>query len=192
MRVQVRLFTWMSLFFCGLWLVGCRFDMKDQPRYEPFEASTLFADGASVRPRIADTVARNEPVVDDLLHSGRINGDFSPTFPFTITEQVLERGQQRYNIFCAPCHDLTGSGHGVITNYGMRTPPSFHDPDLREEPAGYYFVTITDGTRVMPSYASRIPVEDRWAIVAYIRALQLSQGADVSTLPAEDLPKLGQ
>ena len=192
MRVQVRLFTWMSLLCCGLWLAGCRFDMSDQPRYEPFESSTLFADGASVRPRIADTVARNEPVVNDLLHSGRINGDFSPTFPFTITEQVLERGQQRYDIFCAPCHDLTGGGQGVVTEYGMRTPTSFHDPDLRAEPAGYYFVTITDGTRVMPSYASRIPVEDRWAIVAYIRALQLSQGADVNTLPAEDLSKLDQ
>lgn len=178
------------IFVCILVLAGCRYEMSDQPRYEPFESSTLFADGASVRPRVADTVARNEPIVNDLLHSGRIDNRFSPTFPFTVTEQILERGQQRYNIFCAPCHDVAGTGHGVITEYGMRTPPSFHDPDLRDEPVGYYFVTITDGTRVMPSYASRIPVEDRWAIVAYIRALQLSQNADTKTLPAEDLPKL--
>ena len=178
------------IFVCILVLAGCRYEMSDQPRYEPFESSTLFADGASVRPRVADTVARNEPIVNDLLHSGRIDNRFSPTFPFTVTEQILERGQQRYNIFCAPCHDVAGTGHGVITEYGMRTPPSFHDPDLRDEPVGYYFVTITNGTRVMPSYASRIPVEDRWAIVAYIRALQLSQNADVKTLPSEDLPKL--
>lgn len=187
----MRIFRWTGLIVvCIFVLAGCRYEMSDQPRYEPFESSTLFADGASVRPRVADTVARNEPIVNDLLHSGRIDNRFSPTFPFTVTEQLLERGQQRYNIFCAPCHDVAGTGHGVITEYGMRVPPSFHDPDLRDEPVGYYFVTITDGTRVMPSYASRIPVEDRWAIVAYIRALQLSQNADVTTLPAEDLPKL--
>ncbi|MFZ1757132.1 MAG: cytochrome c, partial [Caldilineaceae bacterium] len=107
---------------------------------------------------------------------------------FTVTQTILERGQQRFEIFCAPCHGLTGDGTGVITEYGMPQPDSFHLPDLREREAGYYFAIITDGTRVMPSYAARVPVEDRWAIVAYIRALQLSQNVNATEIPAEKLP----
>lgn len=166
--------------------------MSDQPRMEAFEASSFFADGASVRPRVADTISRDQVNLDDQLHTGRINGQFATTFPFTVTQEVLNRGQERYNIFCAPCHSEVGDGHGIITDYGMRVPTSFHDPGLRNEPNGYYFSLITDGTRVMPSYAARITVEDRWAIVAYIRALQLSQGADVQQLPADELPKIEQ
>lgn len=179
------------LFASGL-IAGCRLDMRDQPRYEPFEESAFFADRASVRPRVADTVARNQLVLDDQLHTGRINGQVADTFPFTVTVAILERGQERYDIFCTPCHGLVGDGHGVVTEYGMPVPTSFHDPDLRAEPTGYYFTVITNGTRVMPSYASRIPPEDRWAIIAYIRALQLSQNVDAAQLPAEELPQLEQ
>lgn len=173
-------------------LAGCRLDMRDQPRYEPLEESAFFADHASARPRIADTVARNQPVLDDQLHTGRVNGQVADSFPFTVTVPVLERGQERYTIFCSPCHGLVGDGKGIITEYGMPVPTSFHDPDLRAEAAGYYFTIITDGTRVMPSYASRIPPEDRWAIIAYIRALQLSQNAEAAQLPADALPPLDQ
>ncbi len=181
-----------SLFFALGLLAGCRLDMRDQPRYEPLEASTFFADGAAVRPRIADTVARNEVNLDDQLHTGRVNGQVADSFPFTVTVAVLERGQERYNIFCAPCHGLVGDGQGIITDYGMPVPASFHDPALRDETTGYYFTVITNGTRVMPSYASRIRPEDRWAIIAYVRALQLSQNAAADQLSAEDLPQLDQ
>ena len=192
---QLRRFRCLSfigvIFAFGL-LAGCRLDMRDQPRYEPLEASTFFADGASARLRVADTVARTEVNLDDQLHTGRVNGQVADSFPFTVTVALLERGQERYNIFCAPCHGLVGDGHGIVTDYGMPVPTSFHDPDLRAEPTGYYFSIITDGTRVMPSYASRIRPEDRWAIIAYIRALQLSQNVAKSQLSAEDLPKVEQ
>jgi mono/diheme cytochrome c family protein len=187
-----RRLTLISFFLALGLLAGCRLDMRDQPRYEPFEASTLFADGASARPRVADTVARNEVALDDQLHTGRVNGQVADSFPFTVTVAILERGQERYNIFCTPCHGLVGDGHGIVTEYGMPVPTSFHDPALREETAGYYFTVITNGTRVMPRYASRIRSEDRWAIIAYIRALQLSQNAAAAQLSAEDLPQLEQ
>jgi len=164
--------------------------MRDQPRYESLEESTFFADKLSARPPAPDTVARGYLRIDKHLYTGQINNDFAPTFPFTVTMEVLERGQERFNIFCTPCHGFAGDGQGVIVEYGMKQPPSFHDPDLRERPPGYYFDFISRGSRVMPSYASRIPPEDRWAIIAYIRALQLSQNADVSAVPPEEVPNL--
>jgi hypothetical protein len=179
-----------SLFSCLAIAAGCTLDMRDQPRHEPFEESAMFADGASVRPRIADTVARGQLRLDEHLYTGRVNNQSVNTFPFTVTLSILERGHERYDIFCTPCHGLVGDGNGIIAEYGMETPPSFHDPDLRDASAGHYFRIITNGTRVMPSYAARIPVEDRWAIVAYIRALQLSQNADASQLSADELPQL--
>lgn len=162
--------------------------MEDQPRFEAQESSRFFADGAASRPRLADTVARGELRLEPLLSSGRVAGEFIDSFPFTVTQTVLERGQQRFEIFCSPCHGLTGDGQGVIIEYGMPPPDSFHAPDLRERQAGYYFAIISDGTRVMPSYAARIPIEDRWAIVAYIRALQLSQNTDASQIAPGKLP----
>ena len=190
--IKFRIFPLIGLLFCLGVMASCTLDMHDQPRYEPFEESNFFADKASVRPRVADTVARGQAHLDEQLYTGRINGDFAQTFPFTVTLATLARGEERYNIFCTPCHGLVGDGHGIITQYGMKVPPSFHDPDLRDQPPGYYFDIITGGTRVMPSYAARIPPADRWAIIAYIRALQLSQNADVKQLPADELPKLGQ
>ncbi|MBI3957344.1 MAG: cytochrome c [Chloroflexi bacterium] len=169
-------------------LGGCALTLEDQPRFEAQEASAFFADGGASRPRIADTVARGELRLDPLLTSGRVGGRFIDSFPFTVTQTLLERGQQRYDIFCSPCHGLTGDGQGVITEYGMPNPESFHSPELRDRQAGYYFAIISDGTRVMPSYAARIPVADRWAIVAYIRALQLSQNVDAGEIPPEKLP----
>jgi mono/diheme cytochrome c family protein len=172
--------------------VSCRLDMREQPRLDPLEQSSFFADKLSARPRVADTVARGQLHLDEQLYTGRINDELATTFPFTITQATIERGQERFDIFCAPCHGLLGDGQGIITEYGMRVPPSFHDPALRDEPAGYYFEVMTDGTRVMPSYGERIVPQDRWAIVAYIRALQLSQNAELSQVPADQVPKLGQ
>lgn len=169
---------------------ACTLDMHQQPRYDPLEPSVFFADGASARPRVADTVARGQLRLDDHLYTGRIDNRFAQTFPFTVTLQTLERGRERYDIFCGPCHGLAGNGDGIIIDYGMRAPNSFHDPDVRDQPHGYYFAIITNGTRIMPSYAARIAAEDRWAIVAYIRALQLGQHVDVSQLSPEDLAAL--
>jgi len=181
-----------GLFFCVGFMTSCRLDMRDQPRYEPLEESTFFADQSSARPRVADTVARGQLHTDDQLYTGRVNGQVADSFPFTVTTEILQRGQQRYDIFCTPCHGLLGDGKGIVTEYGMPAPTSFHDPDLRAETAGYYFTIITNGTRVMPSYAARIHPADRWAIIAYIRALQLSQNAEASQLAADELPQLEQ
>lgn len=173
-------------------LVGCTLDMRDQPRYDSFEESTFFADHSSARPRVADTIARGQLQLDQQLATGRVDGKLTESFPFTVTLALLQRGHERYEVFCTPCHGLLGDGQGVVTNFGMKTPPSFHTQEMRDEPAGFFFETITDGTRVMPSYASRIPIADRWAIVAYVRALQLSQNADASQAPPDALPQLDQ
>lgn len=178
------------LIICLALTTGCVLDMRDQPRYESFEKSPFFEDNSSARPPVAGAVARGQLRTDEHLYEGRVNDEFAPTFPFTVTLEVLERGQERYNIFCSPCHGLVGDGQGIIVEYGLRQPTSFHDPELRDEPPGYYFDLISRGTRVMPSYASRIRAEDRWAIVAYIRALQLSQDADLSQVPSNEIPNL--
>jgi hypothetical protein len=182
----------------SLWLIiglgllaGCALDMRDQPRYEAFEESAFFEDQASVRPLVADTIPRGQLHLDDHLYTGRVNNEFAQTFPFEVTLETLERGQERYNIFCAPCHSQVGDGESVVVEYGMRQPPSFHTQELRDQPPGYYFDLISRGTRVMPAYESRITPEDRWAIIAYIRALQLSQNADLSDVPPSEISNLG-
>jgi mono/diheme cytochrome c family protein len=159
---------------------ACAQQMANQPRYDPLEASTFFADGQSARQPVPDTVAR-----------GRLQAANSPAsasleaFPFPVTREVLERGQQRFDIFCAPCHGQAGYGDGMVVRRGFLPPPSFHDDRLREAPAGHFYGVITDGFGAMPSYADQVPARDRWAIVAYIRALQLSQHAPVTDLPPE-------
>jgi mono/diheme cytochrome c family protein len=178
------------LVICLGLLAGCTLNMRTQPRLDPFEESTLFEDHSSARPGIAGVVSRDSPQLNPHLYRGQLNGEFAQTFPFTVTQQVLERGRERYDIFCSPCHGYVGDGQGIVVEYGMRQPASFHDPELRAEPAGYYFDLITNGTRVMPSYAARIQPDDRWAIVAYIRALQLSQQADPAQVPPQEAPNL--
>lgn len=185
---RIRVWPLVVLLCCMSLTAGCALTMRDQPRFEPFEESAFFGDGASSRLPVEGTVARGQLRLDDHFYTGRVNGRLVDTFPFTVTVEILERGHERYDIFCSPCHGLLGDGNGIVTEYGMRKPDSFHDPDVRDEPPGFYFETITDGTRIMPSYASRIPPEDRWAIVAYIRALQLSQNADPAQAPPGELP----
>ena len=169
---------------------ACRQDMHDQPRYEPLEASDFFADGRSARPDVPGTVARGELQLDLHLIEGRINGEFAETFPFPITAEVLEHGQERFNIFCSVCHGASGNGLGMVVKRGMKQPTSFHVERLQQSPPGYFFDVITNGYGVMYDYSARLSPRDRWAVVAYIRTLQFSQAVDASALPQEDRSRL--
>ena len=157
--------------------------MANQPKYDPLEASDFFADGMSARPRIAGTVARGELSHDPFLSTGKINGQLADGFPFPVTEQVMNRGQERFNVYCSPCHSKLGDGNGMIPSRGYRRPPSFHTETLRTARTGHFYDVITNGFGAMPPYAAQINVRDRWAIVAYIRALQVSQSGTVADLP---------
>jgi mono/diheme cytochrome c family protein len=163
-------------------LFGCRQDMHDQPKYEPLEKSDFFGDSRSERDPIEGTVARGELREDQHFYNGKVNNQPAHTFPMELTESTVKRGQERFNIYCSPCHDSLGTGNGMVVQRGFKKPPSLHIDRLREAPVGYYFDVITDGFGVMSSYAEQVPVADRWAIIAYIRALQLSQHANVSDL----------
>ena len=190
--------NWTACLRCGvvLWILcataGCRQDMHDQPKYEPLEASSFFPDGRASRPLVPGTVARGQLREDTHLYEGKVAGKPAETFPFPINLKTLERGQQRYNIYCSPCHDRVGNGNGMIVRRGYRRPPSYHIDRLRAAPPGYFFDVITHGFGVMPDYAAQVPVNDRWAIVAYIRALQLSQHAGLADLPPAEQTKLGE
>jgi mono/diheme cytochrome c family protein len=168
--------------------LGCRRDMQDQPRLEPFEGSTFFDDGRAARPIPPHTIARGQLVTDELAATGKRAGKFVDVFPSAVTRETIARGEDRYNIYCTPCHDRTGSGRGLVVQRGFPRAASFHESRLREAPPGYLFNAITNGFGVMPSYAGQIPLADRWAIVAYVRVLQLSQGATLADVePAKRL-----
>lgn len=172
-------------------LAGCRQPrqaMYDQPKYEPYEAARLWDNGTMARPFPDGTVARGRHEDDRAYLTGTLStGDFAPAIPerFTVDRQLLRRGQQRFNIYCSPCHGKLGFGDGMIVQRGFLQPPSYHQQRLREMPDGYFFDVMTRGFGQMPSYASQVPVDDRWAIVTYIRALQLSQNARLAALPEE-------
>lgn len=174
---------------------GCT-DMYDQAKYEPFEASPLFPDGAASRPLVQGTVPREDPrglpaVEDrDLLTTGLKDGLPSKVTPFPIDREALERGRERYNIYCTPCHGYAGDGLGVIVQRGFTKPPSYTDPRLVDSPIGHFFQVMTNGHGAMYSFAARVTPQDRWKIAAYIRALQLSQGATPADLTAEDQSKI--
>jgi len=168
-------------------MAGCRQDMADQPKKTPLSPSSFFGDGRSERPLIDNTVPRGSLEDDSLF----IPKD-SNAFPLPLTKELLDRGQDRYKIFCTPCHGLQGDGNGMVVMRGMRRPPSYHQPRLRDVPNGYIFDVITNGFGAMLGYSAQIPPQDRWAIVAYVRALQLSRNAPVSDLPAELRQKLSQ
>jgi hypothetical protein len=169
---------------------GCRQDMHDQPRLEPLEASDFFHDGRASRPPVAGTVARGELRLDSHYYTGRQGGELAETFPFPVTREVLERGRERYGIFCTPCHDRLGTGNGMIVRRGFPQPPSFHEERLRAAPVGHFFDVISNGLGRMTSYADRVPPRDRWAIAAYLRALQLSQNAALADVPPDERRKL--
>ncbi len=167
---------------------NCRQDMHDQPRFEPLEANAFFSDGRASRPLIKGTVARGHLKLDKHFYTGKVDGELVATFPFPITEDVLKRGRQRYNIFCTPCHDGIGSGNGMIVQRGFRPPPSFHIERLRGIPVGHFFDVMTSGLGAMYDYASQVSPRDRWAIAAYIRVLQRSQNMPVEDV-AENIQK---
>jgi mono/diheme cytochrome c family protein len=171
-------------------VAGCRQDMHDQAKYEPFERNPFFDDQRSSRALIEGTVARGQGEQDSAFYHGMADGAVVETIPLAIDRALLERGQDRFNIYCSPCHDRVGTGNGMIVQRGYKQPVSFHEPRLRGIPDGYFFQAITNGFGVMPSYAAQVPVRDRWAIVAYIRALQLSQSAEAKDLTDGDLSRL--
>ncbi|HTQ58731.1 MAG TPA: cytochrome c [Candidatus Solibacter sp.] len=172
---------------CLAFIAGCRQDMADQPKNTPLSPSSFFADGRSERPLIDNTVPRGS-VADDALY---IPSD-SNAFPLPLTMELLDRGKERFKIFCSPCHGLQGDGNGMVVMRGMKQPPTYHQPRLRDAPNGHFFDVITNGFGMMQGYSAQVPPRDRWAIVAYIRALQLSRNAPVSDLPAELREKLSQ
>jgi len=167
-------------------LSGCRLDMHLQPKYLPYAKTDFFADGRSERQPVPGTVARGQLRVDELFYTGRENGVVVDKFPFTITRADLERGRERFNVYCTPCHDYTGSGRGMIVQRGFPQPPSYHIQRLRDAPAGHFFEVMTNGFGAMYSYAARIEPADRWRIAAYIRVLQLSQNAKIDDVPVSE------
>jgi mono/diheme cytochrome c family protein len=162
---------------------GCHRDMYDQPRFEPLEASEFFADQRSARPRVAGTVAYRAPAPGDVRQTGRVGDQLVDEIPIPVDLALLRRGQERFDIYCSVCHGRTGVGDGMIVERGYKRPPTYHSDRLRGLPIGHFFEVITQGYGVMPSYATQVAAEDRWAIAAYIRALQLSQYANASELP---------
>lgn len=165
------------LFAAALCATACRQDMHVQPRYNPLASTSFFDDARSARPAIEDTVARGQLRLDLARYTGKVNGKDIDYFPIQITPADLARGQERFNIFCSPCHGRLGDGHGMIVSRGLRQPPSFQDARLLTAATGHFFDVMTNGYGAMYSYASRVPVDDRWRITAYIRALELSQNA---------------
>jgi len=171
-------------------LTGCRQDMHLQPKYNPEVPSTFFSDGRSSREPVIGTVAQGELRIDELLYAGKIDGKIADVFPFAITAADLNRGRERFNIYCTPCHGYTGDGDGMIVQRGFPAPPSYHIDRLRQAPAGHFFDVMTHGFGLMYSYAASVSPEDRWRITAYIRALQLSQHAAVTDLSPAEQQKL--
>ncbi|HEX6771846.1 MAG TPA: cytochrome c [Acidobacteriaceae bacterium] len=167
-----------------LLIAGCRQDMHDEPKFFPQRGTTLYPDGRSVRPQVTHTVARGQENLSDFYHTGLQNGQEIDALPFPVSMSVLERGQEQFNTYCSPCHSRVGNGAGMIVERGYRPASNFHDAKRMAEPLSHYFYVISHGYGAMPDYAAQVPTADRWAIAAYIRALQLSDNARQSDVPA--------
>jgi len=174
----------------ALVLSACGRNMYDQPRAEAYEASPFFADGTSSRPLPEGTISRERGAIDPVYLTGQGPGGLVTELPVALTTELLLRGQERYDIFCAACHNYNGDGLGMVVQKGFPRPTSFHDQRLLDAPVGYVFNAVTNGFGRMYSYASRVPVEDRWAIAAYVKALQLSQNATLDDIPPDVLETL--
>lgn len=168
-----------------LLLTACRRDMQDQPKYKPLGANRFFADGRDARPIPAGTIARDELNDADSLHTGDANGAFLDAIPLKVDSNLLHRGQERFDIYCSPCHGRTGDGNGMVAQRGVKIPADLHTDRLRQVPPGYVYQVIKNGYGAMGDYGDQIPVNDRWAIVAYVKALQLSRGTRLNDVPAE-------
>ena len=169
-----------TAFAALLGLAGCRQDMHNQPKFYYQRGTSFYADGRSARPQVQNTVARNQADSGSYLRTGFVNGKEGDGMPFPVTQDLLERGQQSYNVFCQPCHSRVGNGAGIIVQRGYRPAGNFHTDRLRAMPLGHFFNVISNGWGAMPDYAGQVSVEERWAIVAYVRALQLSQNAETA------------
>jgi mono/diheme cytochrome c family protein len=165
---------------------ACRQDMHDQPKYKPLRESPFFGDERSARPLVTGTVARGQLHDDQLLETGKVGKADAGVFPFPVDAAVMARGHERYDIFCSPCHGRTGTGDGMIVRRGYRRPPSYHDDRLRNAPVGHFIDVMTNGFGAMPDYADQVSARDRWAIAAYIRALQLSEHATIADVPERE------
>jgi mono/diheme cytochrome c family protein len=206
--IRWRSLTALTVLTVLMILVGCdRLDMYDQPRYKPLAESDFFPDGLSARPHVEGTVARGELRDDESLYTGKEGGKlssqipqaayrwvydrnprqfdqpFDQTEPAELRHALMTRGRERFDIYCSVCHGRTGDGDGMIVRRGFRKPPPLHIARLRDAPSGYFFDVVTNGFGAMPSYANRIDIFDRWAIVAYVRALQFSQNARIDDVP---------
>jgi cytochrome c553 len=175
---------------CLLFVAACQQQMADQPSYRPLDQSAFFGDNRSARPLPPGTVAQGQLHADEVFYTGKSGGQLVSSLPFPLTMEDLKRGQERFDIYCAPCHDRTGSGNGMIVQRGYLPPPSYHIQRLVQAPIGHFFDVMTNGFGSMPSYADQVPPRDRWDIAAYIRALQLSQNATLSDVPPEGRAQL--
>lgn len=173
-------------FALGAALCGCRHGMEEQPKLRTLQGTDLFADGRAARPRVPGTVARGLEHGDELLEAGKLAGKEADLFPFPIGAAELARGRERYDIYCSPCHDRTGGGNGLVVRRGFPHPPSFHEPRLRAAPAGHFVAATANGSGRMYPFADRVSARDRWAIAAYIRALQLGRNASLSDAPPSE------
>ena len=188
--MNVRLFPFLILLLPAALATGCHQDMYDQAKKEPLEASEFFRDGRVARPLVPGTIARGQLETDAPMFTGRENGQFVADLPLPVNEQLVKHGQTQFNIYCTPCHGSIGDGEGIIVTRGFKRPPSYHIERLRGAPVGHYFDVITNGFGAMPAFKNRIAPEDRWAITAYVRALQLSQFAPASDLTEAELNSL--
>ena len=164
---------------------GCRQDMHNQPKYVPYRSSEFFQDGLSERQQLVNTVARGELREDAYLYTGKVGTKEGDRFPFPITQAVMERGRERYDIYCSPCHSRVGDGNGMIVKRGYRQAANFHDQKYATQAVGHYYDVISHGSGAMPDYAAQIEPADRWAIAAYIRALQYAQNGTMADVPAD-------
>jgi mono/diheme cytochrome c family protein len=182
--VQTKLISALAIFAAITLWSGCRIDMHVQPKQNPLSPSDFYPDKRSARPLVEGTVARGQLHEDTYFYTGKIGDNPGDVMPFPVTKEVLERGRERFDIYCAPCHSRVGDGNGFIPSRGFtRMPPSYHIPRLQKAPLGYFFDVMTNGFGIMPDYASQVSPEDRWKIVAYIRALQMSQSATMKDVP---------
>jgi hypothetical protein len=182
-RIRTGLVSLSAVAAMGL-LAGCRQDMHNQPKFIPQRGTDFFADGRSARPQVEHTVARGQLHEDEYFYTGLVNGKEQDAMPFPATLTVLERGQERYNIYCTPCHSRVGNGQGMIVDRGYKPAGNYHDAKRLAEPLSHYFYVMTNGYGAMPDYSAQLTPADRWAVAAYIRALQLSQNAKESDVPA--------
>jgi mono/diheme cytochrome c family protein len=175
---------WFALGVAALVCAGCRQDMQDQPKFVPQRSTTFFADGRSVRPQVEHTVARGQLGEESFFYTGLIDGKEADAMPFPVSMEVMERGQERFNIYCTPCHSRVGNGAGMIVQRGYKPAGNFHSARILAEPLGHYFYVMTHGYGAMPDYSAQLPPADRWAVAAYIRALQISQNAREAEVPS--------